>query len=71
MLAFVAEIFSHGASGIRRDILQGCRVTGTGGYDGGVFHGAMFFKNCMDLGHRGLFLSTGHIDTVNIRILLR
>ena len=70
MLAFIAEVLSHCASGIRRDKLQGCRVTGTGGDDRGVFHGAIFFKNRMDLGHRGFFLSTGDVDAVHIRIFL-
>ena len=70
MLAFVAKIFSHGAAGIRGNKLQGRRITGTGRYDGGVFHGAVFFQNGMDLGNRGLLLTAGHIDAENIGILL-
>ncbi len=70
MLAFIAEVFSHGTPGIRCNILQGCRITGTGGYDGGVFHGPVFFQHGVDLGHRRLFLPASHINTENIRIFL-
>ncbi len=70
VLAFITEIFSHGAAGIRGNKLQGRRITGTGRYDGGVFHGAVFFQDGMDLGNRRLLLTAGHIDAVNIGILL-
>ncbi len=70
MLAFIAKIFSHGAARIRCDKLQGRRIAGTGRHDGGVFHGAVFLKHGMYLGHRGFFLSAGHVNAVDIRFLL-
>ena len=71
MLLVVTEILSHRTTRIRGDVLQRGRVTGTGRYDSGVFHGTVFFKHGVDLGHRRFFLPAGHIDAINICILLR
>ncbi len=71
MLLVIAEVFAHGTTRIRCDILQRCRVTGAGRHDGGVFHGTVFFKYGVNLGNGGFFLSAGHIYAVNIRVFLR
>jgi hypothetical protein len=70
VLAIVAEVFPHGRARVRPEVLQGGRVAGAGCDDGGILHGAVFFEHVDDLGHRGFFLPRGHVDTVDVRILL-
>ena len=70
VLSLVTEVFAHGASRIGCDVLQRGRITRTGRYDDGVFHGTVFFEYRVDLSHRRLLLPASHIDTVNIRVLL-
>src|SRR5690554_3201433 len=41
VFATIAEVFAHGAAGVSRQILHGCRVGRRSGYNNGVFHGAV------------------------------
>ena len=66
----VHEIFSQCASRIRCNVLHRCSGTGCGGYHRCVFHGAPVRQGLYQLGHGGLFLSDGHVDTDHILSLL-
>ena len=70
MLALVPKVFTHGTSGVGCQVLKGCRIGGTGGDDGGVFHGPFPFENGGHLGNGGFFLAAGHVDTIYVSILL-
>ena len=70
MLAVVPEIFAHGATGEGGDILHRRRIGGAGGDHRGVLHGAVFAQVLDHQGNRGFLLADGHIDAVNVGVLL-
>ncbi len=70
MPAVIPIILTHGATRIRSDILKGSRVTGTRGYDHGVFHGAVFFQDINYLGHSRFLLTARHVNAGHILALL-
>ena len=51
MSAVVAEVFTHSASGVRRNELDGSGFFRGGGDDGGMFHGAVVFQNFHHFGN--------------------
>lgn len=68
VLAAVAVIFGHGATGVGRDILQG-RLSGSRN-DGGVLHGTMLAQGVGHERDSGAFLPDSHIEAVHVGILL-
>ena len=66
----ISEIFRHRTSGIRRDILQCCRIAGARGNHSGIGHGTVFFQNGDNLSHSGLLLAAGNINAENILTFL-
>ncbi len=70
VLTTVAEVLAHGASGIRRDVLQRGGFGGGGGDDDGVLHGAMLFELAHDVGDGRCLLADGDVDAEEILALL-
>jgi hypothetical protein len=70
VLAVEHEVFCHRRTGVRSDVLQRSRSTGTGNDDGGVIHRAVFAKRFDDQGDRRVLLADGHVEALNARSLL-
>src|SRR5262245_13028039 len=70
MPAAVAEILAHSATRIRCNVLQRCRITGRGGDDNRVLHGAVFFEGTHHLRHRRTLLANCHVNTHYSRVPL-
>ena len=70
VLAVVAVVFGHGATGVGRDVLQRSRFGSGGRNDRGVFHGTVLAQGVGHERDRGTFLSDGHIEAVHVGILL-
>src|SRR5690606_14323170 len=65
ILAAVAVVLAHRATGVRREVLHGSRIGSACGNDDRVFHGAVFFELAHDGGDRRLLLADGNVDTLN------
>ena len=70
MLAVVAVVLGHGATGVSRDVLQGSRVGSGGRDDGGVFHGTVLAQGVGHQGDRRFLLADGHVEAVNVGFFL-
>ena len=70
VLALMHEKLCHSCTGIGRDILQRCRLTGGSGYQDRIVHGTIFCQCIYDLGNRRGLLTDGHIHTDHIFALL-
>ena len=70
MLAVVPEVLSHGAAGVGGQVLQGGGVGGGGGHHNGVLHGVSVGEPLDQLGHGGPLLADGHIDAVQLLLLV-
>lgn len=70
MFAVVSEVFSHGAAGVRSQVLQGSGVRRGGRHHDGVFHGISVCQPLHQLGHGGSLLTDGHVDAVQLLFLL-
>ena len=70
VLAVVAVIFGHGATGVGRDILQRGRLGSGSRNDGGVLHGTMLAQGVGHERDSGAFLPDSHIEAVHVGILL-
>ena len=66
----VAEVFAHGRTGVRGDVLHGGGFRGRGGHDDRVFHGAAFFKLAHDVGDRGGLLTDRDVHADQVLALL-
>ena len=70
ILALIHEILSQRRTGVRRDVLQGCRIAGGCGYDNGVIHGIVLFQGSYQFCNGRCLLADSHIDTYHILALL-
>ena len=70
ILALIHEILSQCRTGIRCDVLQGCRIAGGCGYDNSVIHGIVLLQGSYQLCNGGCLLTDGYIDTYHILTLL-
>src|SRR5690606_2725617 len=66
----VAEVFAHGATGERRQVLHGGRVGGRRGNDDGVFQRTVLFQLAHHVGNGRLLLTDRDVDTLNAGIFL-
>jgi hypothetical protein len=66
VLAVVSEVFTHGGTGERSQVLQGSGVGGGGGDDDRVLHGVVLFQSLDQLGDGGSLLTDGDVDTVQL-----
>jgi hypothetical protein len=66
VLAVVTEVFTHGGTRERSQVLQRSSVGGGGGNDDGVLHGVVLFQGLDQLGDGGSLLSDGDVDTVQL-----
>ena len=69
-LALIHEVFSHGNTGIRSQILQRRTVSSRSSYDDRVLHGTGFFQGLNHTGYRGSLLTDGYINADTILALL-
>ena len=69
--AVVAEIFAHGATGERRQILHRCRVGRRGGDDDRIIERALLFEHLDELRHGRALLPDRDIDAVELNLLVR
>lgn len=63
ILAVVAEVFAHRATGVRRDELQRSRFGSRCHDDDGMFHRAVLFQFAYHVSNRRTFLADGDINT--------
>src|SRR5882724_622421 len=68
--AIVAEIFTHGAAGERRDVLHRRRIGSGGGDDDGIFQRALLFQHLDELGNGGTLLADRDIDAIQLDLLV-
>ena len=66
----ITEVFAHGATGVRRQVLQGGGLGSAGGDHDGVGQGAVLFQLAYDVGDSGLLLADGHVDALNAAVFL-
>ncbi len=62
--AVIPEIFCHGATGKRRQILQRSRIGGGSGNNDGIFQRAVFLKGFHNLRNSGTLLANHNINAV-------
>ncbi|KAF3848591.1 hypothetical protein F7725_015088, partial [Dissostichus mawsoni] len=67
----VSEEFSHGAPGVRGEVLQRRGVRGGGRHHDGVLHGVGVRQPLHQLSHGGPLLPDGHVDAVKLLLLVR
>ena len=70
VLSILHPFFSDRTSGIRCDILQRSKFTGSGCYNGCIIHGSVFFQCLYDIGNGRCFLTDRYINTFYILTLL-
>src|SRR5690606_8149935 len=66
----VAEVFTHGAARVGRQILHGSRIGSRGGHDNGVLQRAVLFELADDVADGGGFLPDGDVHAGNVLALL-
>merc|ERR1719209_1516370 len=64
--AIVAEVLSHGHSGVGGEVLQGSSIRGSGRDDNGVLHGVSVSESLHNLCDSGPLLADSNIDTVEL-----
>ena len=69
-LALIHEVFSHGNTGIRSQVLQRSAVSSRSSYDDGVLHSAGFFEGLNHAGNGGSLLTDSDIDADTILVML-
>src|SRR5690606_28125391 len=70
VFAAVAEVFTHGAAGVGRQVLQGSGLGRRSGNDDGVGQSAVFFQLANHVGDSGLLLAGGHVDALDAAVAL-
>lgn len=70
VFAVVSEVFTHGAAGVGGQVLQGGSIGGSGRHHNGVLHGIGVSQTLDQLGHGGTLLADGHIDAVQLLLLV-
>jgi len=71
VLAVVPEVLAHGAAGVGRQVLQWGGVRSGGRHHNGVAHGVGVRQPLHQLGHGGALLADGHVDAVQLLLLVR
>ena len=71
MLAVVPEELAHGASGVGSQVLEGSGIGSGGAHHHGVLHGVGVRQPLDDLGDGGSLLADGHVDAVQLGLLVR
>ena len=66
----VTEVFTHGAAGVRRQVLQGSGFGSRGCYHDGVGQGASFFQLAYHVGDGRLLLTNGDVDAADAAVFL-
>ena len=66
----VTEVLTHGATGIRSQVLQSSRFGGRGNHHDGVGQGAVLFQLAHHVGDGGGLLANRNVDTLNAGIFL-
>src|SRR5437588_2873297 len=64
------DLFTHGASGIRREVLQRCRFRSSRHDDDGMLHRAVLFQDGLRASNGRVFLTDRHIDADQVLALL-
>src|SRR5207248_3206209 len=64
------DLFAHGASGIRREVLQRCRFRSSRHDDDGMLHRAVLFQDGLRAGNGRVFLTDRYIDADQVLALL-
>jgi len=64
--AVVTEIFTHRNAGIRREILERCRLRSGCGNDDRIFHRALLFECADDLRNGRTLLADGDVDAIQL-----
>ena len=67
--AVIAEIFTHGCTGVRRQVKQGGRVGRAGCDDNRLVHHAFFFQSVDQPGNLRQFLTDRHINVHHASLL--
>ena len=62
--------FTHGASRVRSQELQGSGIRSGSGNNDGVLHGIRVGQTLNNLGHSRSFLTNGDVDTVQLLLLI-
>jgi len=70
VLALVAEVLAHGASGVGSQVLQGSSVGGGGRHNNGVAHGSGVGQTLHNLGDGGTLLADGDVDAEQLLRLI-
>lgn len=70
VFAAIAEVFAHGAAGIRCQELHRSGVGSGRSDDDGVFHRAVLFQLAYHVGNSRSFLTDGNVDTGHVLTLL-
>ena len=66
IFATIAEIFTHGATGIRSQVLHGGRIRSSGSHNDCVFQCAVLFELANNVIDSGCFLTNSHINASNV-----
>src|SRR5229473_42221 len=70
MHAVVAEVFTHGAAGERRDVLHRRRIGGGSGDDDRIFQRALLFQHLDELRNGRALLADRDIDAIQLDLLV-
>jgi len=70
VLAVVSEVLAHGAAGVGSQVLQRSGIGGSSSHHDGVLHGALVRQPLHELSHGGSLLADGHVDAVQLLLLV-
>ena len=70
VLAVVTEVLAHRAARVRREVLQRRGVAGSGGHDDRVLERVRVLQALHDLRHCTALLADGHVDAVELLLLV-
>lgn len=70
VLSVITEIFTHSATGVRGQILQGGGIRSGGRHDDGVVNGAGVGETLQNLGDCGPLLANGDVDAIQLLLFV-
>ena len=70
VFATITEVFTHGATGVRSQILHGGGLGSRGGHNNRVLQSTVLFQLAHHVADRGGFLAHGNVNTFNAIALL-
>lgn len=70
VFAVVSEVFTHGATRVGSEILQGSGIRGGSRYDDGIFNGISVGQTFKNLSDSGPLLTNGDVDAVQLLFLV-